>query len=363
MFVTGYFAGTGQFGSQSIKATKSTYDTFVLRLSAVSGNYIWTKTIGGAGDEKPYDLAIATSGSIGLYVTGSFGLTKMDPATGSTLWSKATALSASESAVATDGVNVFVGGSFTGTADFDPGAGVNNLTSAGSSDAAILKLDSAGNFVWARRMGGTGFDSIGRGSIAIGAAGNVYLTGQLVGTGSFGSLTVNGINTDGFFADVDSSGAFTQATAFPDIGHGLALDSSGNVYIGGSFLALNFPAEFPTGDTLVIHGTSNRDSVLLKYSPNAPPIDPTPRVDTFLASPETVIAGEPLALNVIRVHDPEKRIQTITFYRDTGSGVLEPASDILVGGRFQFGWRLGGDGIDRRLTGGALQVFCSGQRY
>src|SRR5438552_13354363 len=44
--------------------------------------------------------------------------------------------------------------SFYDTADFDPGPGTYNLTSAGSSDIFISKLDSAGNFTWAKRLGG-----------------------------------------------------------------------------------------------------------------------------------------------------------------------------------------------------------------
>ena len=47
--------------------------------------------------------------------------------------------------VAVDGSgNVYTTGSFAGTVDFDPSAGVFNLTSAGSEDIFVFKLDSAG---------------------------------------------------------------------------------------------------------------------------------------------------------------------------------------------------------------------------
>src|SRR5437867_570055 len=55
--------------------------------------------------------------------------------------------------------NVYTTGIFQGTADFDPGPGTYNLTSASSTfDVFISKLDSAGNFVWARRLGGANVD-------------------------------------------------------------------------------------------------------------------------------------------------------------------------------------------------------------
>ena len=52
--------------------------------------------------------------------------------------------------------NVYTVGYFEGTADFDPGPGTFNLTPAGDLDAFIVKLDSAGNFLWAGRMGSFG---------------------------------------------------------------------------------------------------------------------------------------------------------------------------------------------------------------
>jgi len=49
--------------------------------------------------------------------------------------------------------NVYTTGNFEGTSDFDPGPGTFNLTSKGDFDIYISKLDSKGNFVWAKSMG------------------------------------------------------------------------------------------------------------------------------------------------------------------------------------------------------------------
>src|SRR5438093_66577 len=58
--------------------------------------------------------------------------------------------------IAVDGAGaIYTVGAFNDTADFDPGPGVFNLTSAGSSDAFVSKLDSAGNLIWALQLGGS----------------------------------------------------------------------------------------------------------------------------------------------------------------------------------------------------------------
>src|SRR5262245_23319101 len=77
--------------------------------------------------------------------------------------------------------NVYATGQFYGSADFDPGPGVFTLTGAAdnSFDAFVSKLDAAGNFVWAKRLGG---DSPQAGfGVTVDSAGNVYTSGELRG--------------------------------------------------------------------------------------------------------------------------------------------------------------------------------------
>ena len=57
--------------------------------------------------------------------------------------------------------NVVVVGGFAGTGDFNPSVATFSMTSAGSIDTFECKLNSAGNFVWARRMGSLGVDCPG----------------------------------------------------------------------------------------------------------------------------------------------------------------------------------------------------------
>jgi hypothetical protein len=54
--------------------------------------------------------------------------------------------------------NVYTVGQHYYTVDFDPGPDTFNLTSAGSYDIFIQKLDTAGNLLWAKSVGGSDFD-------------------------------------------------------------------------------------------------------------------------------------------------------------------------------------------------------------
>ena len=51
--------------------------------------------------------------------------------------------------------NLYICGKYLETVDFDPEIGVSNQTSLGSSDMFIVKLDSDGNFIWIKSIGGT----------------------------------------------------------------------------------------------------------------------------------------------------------------------------------------------------------------
>jgi hypothetical protein len=48
--------------------------------------------------------------------------------------------------------NIYTIGVFSGTVDFNPGSGIYNLTSIGDHDIFVSKLDSAGNFIWAKQI-------------------------------------------------------------------------------------------------------------------------------------------------------------------------------------------------------------------
>ena len=169
-----------------------------------AGNFVWARQLGGTGNGIAVDASgnVLTTGSFGgtadfdpgagtnnLTSAGSFDIfiSKLDSAGNLSLaFAVGAAAGGTDKgqAIATDAAgNVYTTGYFQGTIDFDPGPGVSLMTSAGGTDIFVVKLDSAGNFVWARQFGGTSDDQ-GNG-IAVDASGNVLTTGYFKGTADF----------------------------------------------------------------------------------------------------------------------------------------------------------------------------------
>ena len=268
VYTTGYFTGTVDFdpnaGVSNLTAVSGN-DIFVSKLDA-TGNLVWAKAMGGISSDFGYGIAVDATGNV--YATGNFnGTVDFDPnagvlnltsaagsndifvskldATGNLVWAKAMGGTGADfgNGIALDATgNVYTTGYFNGTADFDPNAGVLNLTSAGSNDIFVSKLDATGNLVWAKGMGGTATD-IGNG-IAVDATGSVYTTGYFQGTADFDpnaavlNLTSAG-SLDVFVSKLDASGNLIWAKAIGDtandIGFGINLDATGNVYTTGYF--------------------------------------------------------------------------------------------------------------------------------
>jgi uncharacterized delta-60 repeat protein len=159
-------------------------------------------------------------------------------------------------AVGLDGAgNSYVAGRFAGTAQF----GTNSLTSAGLDDIFISKLDPAGNVVWARRIGGGGFDVAN--DIAADTNGNLFVTGSFEGTVDFGGTVATNTNSasyrDLFVARFDGNGNLvwvrTEGDPFiDDAGHSIAIDTSLNVYVAGSSTIGSFGGTALTNDGRIL---------------------------------------------------------------------------------------------------------------
>jgi Beta-propeller repeat len=128
--------------------------------------------------------------------------------------------------VALDGSgNIYITGSTGGDLD--------GHTSEGLLDILLSKFGSSGNRVGSKQFGTSGDDIAN--AVAIDPSGNIYITGST--GGSLPGWTSSG-GKDIFLAKVDSSGniLFTEqfGTAQDDVAYGIAIDTSGNIYITGS---------------------------------------------------------------------------------------------------------------------------------
>ncbi len=252
-YVTGGFEGTATFGSTTL-ISNGEEDIFIAKLDS-RGNWLWAKKAGGTSTDNSRSIAVDASSN--SYVTGyfydsaTFGSTtltsygyddifvaKLD-SRGNWLWAKNAGGTSEDRG---EGIAVDANGNSYVTGCFDIRAtatfGSTILTSDRISDIFIAKLDSSGNWLWAMNSGGTGY---GEGwSIAVDASGNSYITGYFAGTATFGSTTLisNG-GLDIFVAKLNSRGNWLWAKnaggIYYDYGSGIAVDANGNSYVTGCF--------------------------------------------------------------------------------------------------------------------------------
>jgi len=208
---------TGDFGSWHVDldpgagtekfSTNGNQDVFVLKLDS-SGNYVWAETFGSATGHRGDEANLLTLDSSGnIHVSGKFvgpvdfdpgaGTAELTPAgvgseradgdvfvlkldpSGSYVWAKGlggSSYDAPKAMVVDSSGNVHIAGAFQETADFDPNAGTEELTSAGGNDVFVSKLDSSGNYVWAKSISSA--NSISAPSMGIDSSGNVYAVGM-----------------------------------------------------------------------------------------------------------------------------------------------------------------------------------------
>jgi hypothetical protein len=305
IYATGYFSGIADFdpGSGIYNLTAAgLFDIFVCKLDP-AGNLVWAKQFGSSSDDRGNSITIDKFGSV--YSTGYFsGTVDFDPGTGvqnlsassnniyiskldasgNFMWAKQLAgssLDAGNCIITDKSGNVYSTGNFAGTTDFDPGAGFYNLSTYGSSDIYISKLDVSGNFIWAKQLGSNtsdyGFD------LALDDSGKVYATGYFRSQVDFDpgptTYTINTLgNDDVYIVKLDASGNFIWmkqmgGTNYDD-GMSIAVDKYGAIYTTGTFAGT---ADFDPGSASfqMTSSAGNYDIFISKLGPcTGPPAQP-----------------------------------------------------------------------------------------
>jgi gliding motility-associated-like protein len=259
------------YSTSTSTAPAHRYAGFISKLDS-SGNFVWAKSIGvnnAPGYASVNSICIDIMGNV--YATGQFqGIVDFDPGpgifnmsvptgiatmficklnnNGNFVWAKKIGTnSVIAFSIKCDAAgNTYSTGYFDNTADFDPGAGIFNLTSAGSEDAFILKLDATGNFAWSKQIAGA---DMGQGYVlSLDAQGNVYTLGWFRGgidaDPGPGVQYFSSSYPDLYVLKLDNSGNLIWAkqlvTTFTTIDESLGgtmdVDSQGNVYIVGTVI-------------------------------------------------------------------------------------------------------------------------------
>jgi hypothetical protein len=213
-------------GQSKIAITPYTVRGFGTVKYGSAGNFIWSQFIGAQDfNWLPYDLAVDGSGNV--YVTGRGGTppTGTDYATakyatdGTLLWQK------------------FYNGQGNGN-DFSKSIAVDgsgNVYVTGQSvgtslDYATIKYYPNGDTAWVRRYDGGYTDDFAN-SIAVDDSGNVYVAGASMGNGTgLDCLTIK-YDPNG---DAVWSIRYNGSGNSDDYANSIVVDDSGNVYITGS---------------------------------------------------------------------------------------------------------------------------------
>lgn len=124
--------------------------------------------------------------------------------------------------------NIYITGGFDGTVDF----GGSSITSNGSTNFFITRYSPDGTLQWFKALGGSGMDNVS--SLKTDSSGNIYAAGSTDGSIDFGGGTVS--SGGAFIVKYDSGGSYQWVKILSSVVvYSLALDSSGNYYLTGSF--------------------------------------------------------------------------------------------------------------------------------
>jgi|GEM_PF-1523659 len=343
-YTCGIFNGTIRLAAEAPELTSSGIDSYVASYDP-AGRLRWGFALGGAGRDQAHALKVGTDGMV--YVGGFFGGTvDFDPSPATTT---ATALGAGWDVFlakyrATDGAfqwvrsfggtgndqvrpgalalgpdgDVWIGGDFTGTTDFDPGPGTANRISAGLGDCFLARYSPTGDFKSVITFGGTSLDFVHR--LVVTSANEVYATGSFRATVDFdpGPATAAFTATapgggDAFLVKFDATGALRWARTFGSpaqtadalgLGAGIALAPNG-VVITGRFAG---PVDFdPSPLTRTLTGEGGADVMVVYYNSDGLLTAPAEGGNGRLANLSTrgaVSAAEPLTAGVVIADEP-----------------------------------------------------------
>ncbi|MEX1187682.1 MAG: hypothetical protein WED33_00380 [Bacteroidia bacterium] len=156
--------------------------------------------------------------------------------------------------------NIYICGSYTGIIDFDPSPATLNLSSLGGSDGFVLKLNSNGQFTWAKSMGGPNSDNAY--SLDVDNNQDLIVSGVFTDNITFGNLGT--LNSSGeslmFITKMNTSGSFLWVKGLQGSPNEISLDENNSIFVTGYSNSegdfdpspLTYSANYYGGDDILI---------------------------------------------------------------------------------------------------------------
>jgi hypothetical protein len=285
VYVSGTFNESVTFGDITLNSAGSS-DIFIVKYSS-TGSVIWAKSFGGFSLDDCESLYVDAADN--FFLTGFFrsenisfdGFSLYNPnsafgynqyylikcdASGNVLWANTSdgLGNMDGNAVTMDkSGNIIVTGMFDGS---DITFGSITLPNAGilSSDIFIVKYNAAGEALWAKTAGGSGYESCSE--VVTDDSENLYFTGYFASsTINFGAISLsNAGGRDIFIAKYDASGnpvwAKSAAGSGDEIGVAMGIDAGNHLYLTGSS-----SSESISFGSIVLTGSDYDKIVTAKY--------------------------------------------------------------------------------------------------
>ncbi|RZK62652.1 MAG: T9SS type A sorting domain-containing protein [Hymenobacter sp.] len=286
ILVAGTFSGSLTLGSTTLTSVGTT-DLFVAKWNPTTSTYVWAQRAGSNSNDYVYGLVVqgtsiylagefygqaATFGSTTL--TSQFGyagyVAKLTDAGSSASFTWAQLVDDGSEvfieSLAVSGTSVYIGGDHTG-APLTLGSGTL-ATNVSNDDGFVAKFTDNGNslsFNWVRSMGSADGSTINvYGLVARGS--NVYLSGIMNGTVSFGSYSLTSAGSGDVavvrLADQGTTASFTAALVTGGTGNEFVLNMVGQ----GNALYLSGESNSPTWPGSPATNAGSTDAFVLKVT-------------------------------------------------------------------------------------------------
>ncbi|HVH99873.1 MAG TPA: hypothetical protein VM869_14220, partial [Enhygromyxa sp.] len=279
VILTGTFTSTLSFGGD-VFHSEGLRDAFVLRLDGDTGAHVFSRQIGGSGDD--YGFGVGVDDNKNIIIAGRFektvkiggsltsaGGTDLYVAAltdgGSVKWKERFGGTGDEQVhdlvISPTTGEIVLLGAMEGTVNF----GTGKLTSAGARDIFVLGLDADGDAIYSARFGDK-VDQFGASNeentwmtLTTDDDGVVYFGGMLIGDLDFGWFELNSSSTDIFFAalgaDAEPMWGFHYGSIDADLALDLTVSHSGHMVMAGRTFGKSI--DFGPAGEVKTHGGSD----------------------------------------------------------------------------------------------------------